>query len=458
MIKRKLLKREAAGNPITVAWVGAGRMITGAICQTAQMRGMRNAVVCDVRIERAVRAHTINGVAREDVVVAETAGAANDAIRQGKPVVTQDTMLVPELDVDCVVEGTGVTTVGAEVAFRCIQAGKHIVMLNVETDVVVGPLLHQMARRAGVVYTVSSGDEPGLIVELVERWGGLGFEIVAVGKTPTSLAKLDVAATPDSVADDARALGVNPHVLVTFRDTTKTAIEMSSIANATGLVPDVRGMHGPVAGKHDLARLFCLKEEGGLLHRRGVVDYARPLLLPDGSVDFLNSVTPGVFVVVRATHPQIQQDLDYFNVIRSGDYFTFYTPYHLVTSEIPLSIVWAVDDGQPTCVPHYGLLAEVMGAAKSDLPAGAVLDAGGGSTVYGVNDLATVARREGGVPLGLLEGARLLRDVPRGQVVTRDAVELKTDSLLYSLRMVQDRTIAPTEPDAVERIERAPAR
>lgn len=445
MIHQKLLKRHAAGNPIRVGWVGAGRMITGAICQTALMKGMRNAVICDIRVDAAVRAYELNGFKREDVVIAYTASTANDAIRAGKPVVTQDSHLMPQLELDCVVEGTGVPEVGAEVAFRCIQGGKHIIMLNVEADVVIGPILHRMAERAGVVYSVSSGDEPGLITELVDRWGGLGFEIVAVGKTPASLAKLDFYATPDTVAADAKALNVNPHFLVTFRDTTKTAIEMSCIANATGLTPDVRGMHGPVAGIKDMARLFRLKAEGGILNRRGVVDYARPLLLPDGAVDFVRSVTPGVFVVIRATHPQIQQDLDYWNVERTGDSFTFYTPYHLVTNEIPLSIVWAVEDHEPTVVPRHGLLAECLGAAKADLPAGTVLDGGGGYTVYAVNDLACVAKREHCVPFGLLDKARLRQDVKRDQVLTHDMVELKTDTMLYHLRKIQDEVIPPTE-------------
>lgn len=447
MITRKLMRRHEAGNPIRVGWVGAGRMITGAVCQTALMKGMANAVICDIRPERALRAYEINGVSREEVVLAPNAATANDAIRKGRPVVVEDGRLMGELELDCVVEGTGVPAVGAEVAFRCIQAGKNIIMLNVETDVVIGPILHQMAERAGVVYSVSSGDEPGLITELVDRWGGLGFEIVAVGKTPTSLAHMNRYETPDTVAEDAAALNINPHFLVTFRDSTKTAIEMSCISNATGLVPDVRGMHGPVAGKQDMARLFRLKEEGGLLNRRGVVDYARPLLLPDGSVDFLNSVTPGIFVVVRSTHPQIQKDLDYWNVIRHGDYFTFYTPYHLVTNEIPLSIVWAVEDHQPTVVPRFGMLTEVVGAAKVDLKAGATIDGGGGYTVYAVNDLAAVAKGENLVPFGLLEGAKLLRNVERDQVITYDMVELKTDSVLYQLRKLQDELIPPTQVD-----------
>ncbi|MCL5107721.1 MAG: SAF domain-containing protein [Chloroflexi bacterium] len=258
------------------------------------------------------------------------------------------------------------------------------------------------------------------------------------------MAKLDKYATPETVGEDARALGINPHFLVTFRDATKTAIEMSSIGNATGLVPDIRGMHGPVAGILDMANYFRLKAEGGLLNRRGVVDYARPLMLPNGEVDLVNSVSPGVFVVVRASHPQIQQDLEYFSVVHTGEYFTFYTAYHLVTNEIPLSIVWAVEDKEPTVVPRFGHLTEVIGAAKKDLPAGTTLDGGGGYTVYGVNDLAVTTMAEGCVPLGLLEGAKLLKTVEKDQVVTYDTVELKSDTLLYHLRQLQDKLIPPT--------------
>jgi predicted homoserine dehydrogenase-like protein len=359
--------------------------------------------------------------------------------------VTQNAQILPELELDCVVEGTGVPEVGAEVAFRCIQGGMNIIMLNVETDVVISPILHRMAEQAGVIYSVSSGDEPGLITELVDRWGGLGFEIVAVGKTPASLGKLDKYATPETVGEDARALNINPHFLVTFRDTTKTAIEMASISNATGLFPDVRGMHGPVAGIQEMAKYFCLKEEGGLLNNRGVVDYARPLMLPNGEVDFLNSVTPGVFVVIRATHPQIQQDLDYWNVVRSGDYFTFYTPYHLVTNEIPLSVVWAVEDFEPTVVPRHGLVTECIGAAKGDFAAGTTIDGGGGYTTYAVAELASVAKQENLVPFGLLDGAKLVKDVKRDQAITYDMVELKTDTTLYYLRKLQDSLIPPTE-------------
>ena len=452
MISKKLMKRHIDKNPIKVGWVGAGRMNTGAITQTAHMKGMWNTVICDRRIEAALRAFEINGISKEDLLISNDPAEINAAIRSGKSSVTTDSTIMSQLDLDCIVEGTGSPEVGAEVAYRAIQAGKHIVMLNVETDVVIGPILHQMAQRAGVVYTVSSGDEPGLISELVDRWGGLGFEIVAVGKTPSSLGKMDVYANPDTVAQDAIDLKINPHFLVTFRDATKTAIEMSSISNSTGLIPDVRGMHGPVAGVADMATKFRLKSEGGILNKRGVVDYAVPLKNPDGSIDFINSVTPGVFVVVRAAHPQLQADLQYFDVVHTGEYYHFYTPYHLVTNEIPLSIVSAVEDHETTCVPNYGLLTEVIARAKKDMNAGELLDGGGGFTVRAENDLAVIAKNENLVPFGLLEGARLVKDVKKDEYISYDMVDLKKDTMVYQLRMIQEKLIQPTTLEQLEKM------
>ncbi len=455
MIQKKLNKRQANNGPIRIGWVGAGRMNTGAICQASLMTGIANSVICDINLEAASRAYEINGINSQDLIITNKISEANEAIRKGKPVITEDAYILPALDIDCVVEGTGDPETGAQVAYRCIHSGKHIVMLNVEADVVVGPILFQMARKAGVVYTVSSGDEPGLITELVDRWGGLGFEISAVGKSPAVLATLDRYCNPETVAEDARRLNTNPHFMVTFRDATKTAIEMACISNATGLVPDIQGMHGPVAGIQDMARLFCLKEEGGLLGKRGVVDYARPLTLQDGSIDYVNSVTPGVFIVAHVSHPQIQQDLSYFDVVHTGNYYTFYTPYHLVTTEIPLSIVWAVENNEATVVPEYGLVTEVIGAAKTDLKAGSIIDGGGGFTVYATNDLAETARNEKFVPFGLLSNAKLLKDIKKDEIISYDVVDLDTNSFVYHLRELQDRLLSTEREDSTVPGERA---
>src|ERR1700761_6103517 len=438
MIKQALDRRAAQQNPIQVGFVGAGRMGTGAISQIGLMKGIRTAVIADVQTERVVRAFELCGHRREDVVITDRVGAAADAIRALRPVATQNSDMLAELDIDAIVESTGSPEVGAKVALRAILARKHIIMLNVETDVVVGPILHRMAQAAGVVYTVSSGDEPGLIAEYYDRYAALGFEIVAVGKAPSSIGLFDRYATPDSVAEDARRLGVNPHFLVTFRDATKTMIEMSCIANYTGLVPDIRGMHGPVAGVNEVPKLFRPKSEGGLLEHRGVVDYARPLKHPDGSIDFDRSVTPGVFLCVYTDHPQIREDLNYLDVTGSDGYYNMYTPYHLVTNEIPLSVVNAVEFGHPTIVPKLGLVTEVFGAAKRPLKAGEAIDGAGGSSVYALNDLYEIAKAENVVPLGLLTGAKLRCDVPTDKPVTYDMVDVIDNTTLYHLRAMQD--------------------
>ena len=160
MITKKLQKREKEGNPIQVGWVGAGRMNTGAICQTAQMIGIRNAVICDINEKAAIRAFELNGITRSDLLVSNKCSEIQDSIRKGKPVVTSDAMLLPELDLDCVVEGTGNPDIGALVAYNCINNDKHIVMLNVETDVIIS----YQARAGEGIYTTALSDA-GIVID-----------------------------------------------------------------------------------------------------------------------------------------------------------------------------------------------------------------------------------------------------------------------------------------------------
>ncbi len=439
MIKQGLEARHAAKKPIRVGFVGAGRMGTGGICQIGKMRGMEATVIVDLNEKNAVRAHELCGIKRDDIVVSNKLSEVEDAVSRGKRAVTQDAEMVTKLEaIEVVLDATGNPELGAILAYKTIMAKKHIIMLNVEADVAVGPILYRLAENAGVVYSVSSGDEPGLVAEYFDRYTALGFEVVAVGKTPSSLAHLDFHATPESLADEAKRLGVNPHFLTTFRDATKTMIEMSCIANYTGLVPDVRGMHGPVAGIAEVPRLFRPKAEGGILNQRGVVDYAVPLKTPDGKIDFFRSVTPGVFLVVYTDNPQTRADLDYLDVVGSDGYYNLYQPYHLVTCEMPLSIASAALYHKPTIVPKLGLVSEVVGVAKQDLKAGRKIDGQGGSCVYSSCDKYAVAKRDGLVPLALLTDATLKRDVKRDQAITYDMVDIRKDTFLYKLREMQD--------------------
>ncbi|MBX5451630.1 MAG: NAD(P)-dependent oxidoreductase, partial [Thermogemmatispora sp.] len=284
----ELEARQREGRPIRVGLVGVGQMGAGLIAQVSQMQGMEVVAAADIETERAVAAFRGCGYSEEEVLLLPPGASsreADEAVRAGKRVVTARATLIPDIaSLDAVVEATGVPSVGALVAYRTILARRHIIMLNVETDATIGYLLKRMADAAGVVYTTSAGDEPGAILELYDFARSLGFEIVAAGKGKNN--PLDRSATPQQLAEQARSRHMSPHMLTSFVDGTKTMVEMTAVANATGLVPDVSGMHGPQATPETLARIFCPREDGGILGRRGVVDYA------------LGSVAPGVFLVI----------------------------------------------------------------------------------------------------------------------------------------------------------------
>jgi predicted homoserine dehydrogenase-like protein len=297
-------------------------------------------------------------------------------------------------------------------------------MVNIEVDVTLGSVLRKMAEEAGVLYTVSSGDEPGALKELYDFADGLGYEIIALGKGKNN--PLDREANPQSVAQAARKVNKDPAQIASFVDGTKTMFEMACIANGTGLVPAVPGMYGPAAKLAELAQVFALKEDGGLLDFPGAVDYS-----------ISSDVAGGVFVVVRVDNPRIREDLEYLKVGR-GPYFSFFRPYHLWFLEAPLSIARAYLRKGPTLQPLAEPVAEVVAVAKRDLAPGEMLDGFGGFSCYGLLVEAQEARRHRAVPMGLAEGAVVKDKVSKGEIVSYDAVELDESSLLVQLRRRQE--------------------
>src|SRR5438874_9309604 len=285
---KELEQRQQTNQPIGVGLVGVGQMGAGMIAQIDLMQGMDVVAAADIDLQRAAAAFHNIGLS-EDKVVALPADAtlaqANQAIAAGKRIVTSNAALIPELEaVEAVVEATGLPSIGAMVAYRTILARRHIILLHVETDVTVGYLLKRMADAAQVVYTTSAGDEPGSLKELYDFAKSLGFEVVAAGKGKNN--PLDRTATPQQLTEQAKQQEMNPKMLTSFVDGTKTMVEMTAVANATGLVPDISGMHGPYATPDTLAKIFCPQEDGGILHQRGVVDYA------------LGNIAPGVFLII----------------------------------------------------------------------------------------------------------------------------------------------------------------
>ena len=445
MLSALLAEREKKGKPIKVGIIGTGKFGGGLVTQIARMKGMTVSAIADIKPENARYAYA---AAYGDVAVgsADSQQALEGAIHAGRFAVVEDGLLVAEAEgLDVVVEATGLTDVGAKMASATIAAGNHLVMVNVETDVTIGALLRRKADRAGVVYSLVDGDQPGVTMNIIEWAWSLGFEIVAAGRG-TELFASDPAGTPDSVPErygfDEETLQrrtINLKMYNSFRDGTKAQVEATAIANMAGLVPDVRGMHEPSCNLADIPQRCSLVEEGGLLSQHGVIELANSVAA-DGETMLDDPLKMGVFAVIRAEHPFIREDLTNYNCHPGGDgkNFLLYRPYHLVAVEAPITIARAALYGMPTGAPRPTPSADVIAVAKRDLQAGEVLDGGGGYTVLGQSEKATVARDEGLLPLGLAQGAVLQVDVAQGAAIGYDMVALMEDSLVAELRREQD--------------------
>ena len=424
---KELELRQERNQPIGVGLVGVGQMGAGIIAQIDLMQGMDVVAAADIDLQRAAAAFHNIGLSEDQVVTLPanaTVAQANQALAAGKRIVTSNAALLPEVAaVEAVIEATGLPSIGAQVAYRTILARRHIILLNVETDVTVGYLLKRMADAAQVVYTTSAGDEPGSLKELYDFARALGFEVVAAGKGKNN--PLDRTATPQQLMEQAKRQDMNPKMLTEFVDGSKTMVEMTAVANATGLVPDISGMHGPHATPDTLAQIFCPKEDGGILSQRGVDDYA------------LGDIAPGVFLIITTDQPKVIKDLKYLR-LGPGPYWALYRPYHLANIETPISVAQAVLLKQTTLAPQGPPVAETTTVAKRDLRAGEVLDGLGATTVYGGIERADVAREGKMLPLGLSERARMRRDVALGQTLTYDDVELEDRSFIVHARRLQD--------------------
>ncbi len=445
MLRARLEDREAAGKPVRVGVIGAGRFGTMILCQLAAMQGMRASIVAEINGARGMQALAHAGFSADTVVRTDDPRRIRAAIARGTPVLTEDARILLQSDVDVVVEATGVPEAGVTSALEGIRHGKHVVMVTVEADVLAGAVLRRAADQAGVVYTAAYGDQPSLIHELYDWAAGLGFEVVAAGKGTKYLPAYR-RGTPLDVWDrygigpDERD-GLNPKMYNSFTDGTKSAIEMAAVANMTGLRPDCRGMHFPPAGIERLPEVLKPVEEGGILRHTGVVEVVSSLDRDGRPVP--NDLRWGVYVVVTSPRPYVRRCFAEYGlpVDHTGKYAAVYRPHHLVGLELPVSIARAALDHEATGAPLPVPEAAVVCAAKRPLAVGDVLDGEGGSTVYGLIDVAATAWRERLLPIGLSHGARVLRPIAEDGLVRLDDVSLETSGPLYALWQQQMRLV-----------------
>lgn len=396
-----------AHGPVTIGLAGAGQMGTDIVVECALMKGVRVGAICARRPDNALAAVAMAGYPRDHAAFADTAAAIDRTIEAGRIAITSDfNAMCASGRIDVVVDATGNPNVGTELALASMAGGKHIVMLNVEADITIGRYLKQEARKAGVVYTGAAGDEPAATLELIAFAQSIGLDIIAAGKGKNNA--LNPLAVPADYEEEAAARNMNARVLVEFVDGSKTNVEMTAIANATGLVPDVPGMHGPAATREVLAQVLCAREDGGVLSGAGRVDYT-----------IGKGVAPGVFCIAKPRHPRVLERMVDLKV-GPGPCFALFRPFHLTSLETPLSAARAVMYRRPDMQPLDRPVAECTALAKRDLKPGEKLGRIGETDYRGHTMRWEEARAAAALPMGLAEGSVVTRPVARGGQLTWD--------------------------------------
>ncbi len=365
--------------------------------------GMEVAAIYNRHVEGARQTYAQAGI--EETRLVETAVQLEEAISRGQYAVTDDALLLCRADnIDAIVEVTGTIEFGAQVILEAIRHGKHVILMNAELDATLGPILKTYADKAGVVYTNSDGDQPGVIMNLLRYVRAIGCRPVLAGNIK---GLHDPYRTPETQRSYAEKYKQKPRMVTSFADGSKISMEMAVVANATGFRVGRRGMYGPHCGHINETPALFPREE----------------LLDGGLVDYVVGAQPpgGVFVIGYNENPIQQQYLHYYKM-GDGPFYVFYTPYHLCHLETPLTVARAVLFGDAAVTPLGAPVASVVTAAKRDLQAGEMLDGIGGFTSYGLLEKYAVGRAENLLPLGLSESCRLARDVVKDEVITQEAV------------------------------------
>ena len=415
MTMQELLRaRAASARPVRVALIGAGKFGSMFLSQVPSTPGLEVSVIADLEPDRARAACRTVGWSDARLARTRFTDDAHEAVRTG--------------NVEVVVEATGDPAAGIAHARAAFAAGRHIVMVNVEADVLAGPLLAAEARDAGVVYSMAYGDQPALTSELVE-WARIsGFDVVAAGKGTKYLPSYH-ASTPDTVwehygltAAEARAAGMNSRMFNSFLDGTKSAIEMAAIANATGLTPPPDGLGFPPCSRDDLADVLRPAADGGQLHHKGQVEVISSIERDGRPVP--NDLRWGVYVVIEAPNDYSAACFRQYgmNTDASGRYSAMYKPFHLIGLELNVSILSAALFGRPTGATR-DFTGDAVATAKRDLAAGETLDGEGGFTVYGKLLPAPASLERAALPIGLAHGVTLKRAIPAGRIVGWNDVE-----------------------------------
>jgi predicted homoserine dehydrogenase-like protein len=422
IVDTALRAREEAGNPVRVGMIGAGFMARGIANQIVNsVPGMELVAIFNRNLEGAKLAYAEAGM--EAVQAVKTVAELESAIAQGKPAITDDAMMLCQAEgIDVLVEVTGTIEFGAKVVLEAIAHQKHVILMNAELDSTIGPILKVYADRAGVILSACDGDQPGVEMTLYRYVKSLGMTPLLCGNIK---GLQDPYRNPTTQEGFAKRWGQKAHMVTSFADGTKISFEQAIVANGTGMTIAKRGMLGYSYTGH-VDEMTSMYDIDQLKVLGGIVDYvvgAKP--------------SPGVFVF--ATHEDPKQR-HYLNLYKLGEgpLYSFYTPYHLCHLEVPLSIARVVLFRDVVLAPLGAPIVDVVATAKIDLKVGETLDGIGFYMTYGQCEKSAIVQTQRLLPMGIAEGCRLKRNLPKDQILTYEDVELPSGRLCDKLRAEQD--------------------
>ena len=434
-----LKQRAGDNNPVKVGVIGAGKFSSMFLAQARMTPGMQVVGIAELDAERAFSALEVTGWGRQSATVVTSANGVNDTAAGGSISIIEDAAELIRADCDVIMEITGNPEAGTDHAIKAIDSGKHVVMVNVEADCLLGPVLSSRAKQQGVVYTMAYGDQPALIAEQLDWARTVGFEVVCAGKGTRYQPEYHYS-TPETVwgfygfSEERVASGdYNAQMFNSFLDGSKSAIEMCAVANGSGLIPQKCGLQFPAVDIEDLAEILKPLSDGGILEHSGTVEVIASESR-DGS-PLARDLRWGVYVVFKAPHAYAERCFQEYGMKtdQSGQYSALYRPYHYIGMELGISVASAALRREATGVSS-DLIADVASYAKKDLHPGDVLDGEGGFTVFGKLMRAQDSLDKKCLPLGLTGGAKVIRPVKKGTPLSYDDVELDTTSMAYRLR------------------------
>jgi predicted homoserine dehydrogenase-like protein len=453
------LFKAAGEKTVRAAIVGAGEFGTSFIFQAMRVPGLEVPAICNRTVQKGVAAYINAGIDESDIRICESEPEVKKAFDSGKCIVVADGLLLMNLPLDILVEGTGNPEVGALYGDAAIKNGMHVAMVSKETDSVAGPMLYEKARKNGLIYTAVEGDQPSLLIGLI-TWGRvLGLNIICAGKS----SEYDFVYDPDAKTvssldkkisvpgfDDLWSMNDRTAAeMLIKRSELLSALpqhavpdlnEMGIVCNATGMKPSCRAFHAPVARTVEVPEFFTTKEQGGILDRAGVVDVVNNLRRPDDA-----SMGGGVFIIVECEDQATWKVLEAKGhpTNRIGSCAMVYHPAHLLGVEAPISVLAAVLLNHATGGETLKPICDLAGCTTKDLRAGRTLRSEGHHHVIdGVDGIlldAFKAQGDNPVPFYLLDNAVLTQDVPAGTTLTCNMVRFSEDSVLRRLRAEQDR-------------------